>query len=296
VEAHQGDLDSLCDERVLAAPRPESGEDDVAVLVAMLRPVTADFELTLPAEPEILGSVRRALRSWAARCGATVKDTDSLAHAVSEAVSNVVEHAYGPAGGLLAVHARVADGRITVVVRDNGRWRPPRADDYGRGLALMHALVDKVDVVRSTDGTEVRLQLVLGSAATREIAVPPAARPPALETVEHVAHVRLSGDIDLANATALFHDVIAQVRNDSVGLILDLSEVEHLDSAGLRLLNRVAARLAPRRQSLCLVAPPESVAYRILHVGGFDRFGSIVATTAAAEATLRTADTPGEVR
>jgi anti-anti-sigma factor len=261
----------------------------------MLRPVTADFDLTLPAEPETLSSVRRSLRLWAARCGATVEQTDNLVHAVSEAASNVIEHAYGPTGGQLEVHARFDDDRISVVVRDFGRWRSPRDENHGRGIALMHNLVDTAKVALSPDGTEVRLQLLLSSVREPGVEVPLAARPPALETDEHVAVVRLTGDIDLANATAHFHDVIAQVRNDSVGLIIDLSDVEHLDSAGLRMLNRVASRLATRRQTLYLVAPPASIAYRILHAAGIERFGPIVETTALAESTLRATSAQGEV-
>ncbi|MFL6238583.1 MAG: SpoIIE family protein phosphatase [Actinomycetes bacterium] len=290
VEAHQGDLDALCDERVLAARRPQSGEDDVSVLVTMLLPVAEDFDLRLPADPELVGSVRRAVRSWAARCGASETEIDGLVHAVSEAVNNVVEHAYGPTGGPFELHARHANGRISVVVRDAGQWRAPRNnEDHGRGFALMQGLADTVDVVRSPEGTEVRLQVLLGAYRSSEAAAPGAPRPRAPDADDSVVVVRLDGDIDLANATTLFHDVIGQVRHDSIGLVMDLSEVEHLDSAGLRLLFRVAQRLATHRQSFCVVAPPGSVAYRVLHVSGFDRFGRIGSTAADAEATVRAA-------
>jgi anti-sigma regulatory factor (Ser/Thr protein kinase) len=43
-------------------------------------------------------------------------------------------------------------------VRDYGSWRPERGDERGRGLVLMRALMDTVEVTPSAEGTTVRLR------------------------------------------------------------------------------------------------------------------------------------------
>ncbi|MFN2626937.1 MAG: anti-sigma factor antagonist, partial [Mycobacteriales bacterium] len=296
VEGHQGDLDALCDNWVLAAPRPESGDDDVAVLATMLLPVTTDLDLVLPAEPEIVASVRRALRSWAARWGATAQETDDLVAAVGEAANNVVEHAYGPEGGVLELRGAYDDGRISLLVRDHGQWRPPREVGQGRGLQLMRDLVDEVDLARAPEGTEVRLSYRLGRTVPRArqpVDPSPAAQPSGRDEDDQVAIVRLSGEIDLATAFPLYHEVMAQVRHDSLGLVIVLTDVSHLDSAGLRLLYRIFERLAPRRQKLRLVASPGSAVSRILQLSGFDQYVPVSPTVASALLDMRATDYSG---
>jgi anti-sigma regulatory factor (Ser/Thr protein kinase) len=54
------------------------------------------------------------------------------------------------------------EGRqVEIEVRDYGSWRDPREGDHGRGLALMEALMDSVDVTPTPEGTTVRLRRTL---------------------------------------------------------------------------------------------------------------------------------------
>jgi anti-sigma regulatory factor (Ser/Thr protein kinase) len=46
-------------------------------------------------------------------------------------------------------------------VRDHGVWRSPREGDHGRGISLMRALMDTVDVLATPEGTTVRMQRTL---------------------------------------------------------------------------------------------------------------------------------------
>jgi anti-sigma regulatory factor (Ser/Thr protein kinase) len=46
-------------------------------------------------------------------------------------------------------------------VRDFGSWRAERAGDRGRGLSLMRALMDTVEVTPTPEGTTVRLRRTL---------------------------------------------------------------------------------------------------------------------------------------
>ena len=44
---------------------------------------------------------------------------------------------------------------------DHGQWRPPRGENRGRGLPLMHTLMDEVDVRQTDEGTSVTLTRTL---------------------------------------------------------------------------------------------------------------------------------------
>ncbi|QEC46342.1 ATP-binding protein [Baekduia soli] len=64
--------------------------------------------------------------------------TEGLAVAVSEALTNVVMHAYTDcsAPGDIELHAyRVPDDGLNITVCDDGRGVRPRADSPGLGLA-----------------------------------------------------------------------------------------------------------------------------------------------------------------
>jgi anti-sigma regulatory factor (Ser/Thr protein kinase) len=108
--------------------------------------------------------MRRLLGRWLSQAGATQADVEDLSLATSEACANAIEHAYGPAPGILELSAtREPSGVALVAIRDYGSWRPPRGQNRGRGLELMEGLTDSVEVVRSDDGTTVQLTRRLGS-------------------------------------------------------------------------------------------------------------------------------------
>ena len=50
-------------------------------------------------------------------------------------------------------------------MRDGGRWRAPRGTHRGRGLPLMRALMETVDVQHTDDGTVVVLERTLARKA-----------------------------------------------------------------------------------------------------------------------------------
>lgn len=107
-----------------------------------------------------LAEVRARLGVWARHAGLTGDTVDDLVLAASEALTNVVDHAYGGAEGDAWVHAgRNAIG-IVVTVRDGGRWRDPDPDPglRGRGLTMIDALADCMCVERRDRGTVVTMQ------------------------------------------------------------------------------------------------------------------------------------------
>jgi anti-anti-sigma factor len=80
-----------------------------------------------------------------------------------------------------------------------------------------------------------------------------------VETQGDVQVARVAGEVDISNATQLQSDISGIVRNDAAGLVLDLSNIHYLDSAGIRMLFELRKRLTGRRQSLRVVVPRESV-------------------------------------
>ncbi len=77
--------------------------------------------------------------------------------------------------------------------------------------------------------------------------------------------IHLRGEIDLSNADDLQTRIERLVGNCPV-VVVDLTEIHYIDSQGLRLLSRLATRLAADDATLALVAPPESVARDVLDI------------------------------
>jgi stage II sporulation protein AA (anti-sigma F factor antagonist) len=96
---------------------------------------------------------------------------------------------------------------------------------------------------------------------------------PGLEFNTQAAAVvaRMSGEIDLSNADELRRRVLEAVPNDAKGLVVDLSAVTFLDSAGIALLLDIAERLSYRLQRLRIVVPPTSLLRPVLNIVGLDQ-------------------------
>jgi anti-anti-sigma factor len=283
VEGHHGDLDSLLNDRVLRPPRPESTGDDVALLMVRLLPApTGDLQLLLPAEPESLAALRRSVDQWATASGASDEETYDLVVAVGEAVTNVIEHAYTSNEGQVEVEASTCQGLAQIVVRDRGRWRAPRPDEGGRGLLLMQGLVDDVDVASGPRGTEVRLSRRIGRSPNGFRPVPKPAATPTPESRGRVDVSELIDDVDLSNSAKLYRDLLDGMSHDAVGLVVDLSEVRHIDSTGIRMLHNLAGWLAQRRRELRVVVPDDSSVRRVLALSCFDTYLPLASTVDAA--------------
>jgi anti-sigma regulatory factor (Ser/Thr protein kinase) len=157
--------EGLC-EQVLRALVPEAGSDDDVALVALQNErIPEQLDLQFPAQPDILAEVRRALRRWLHHRGAGEEDIGALTLAVGEACANAVEHAYSPMPAAFGVRSTEEEGTVTVIVRDAGRWRPPRGTNRGRGLTIMQAAMDSIDVRQTDEGTEVVMRRRLREAA-----------------------------------------------------------------------------------------------------------------------------------
>lgn len=103
----------------------------------------------------------------------------------------------------------------------------------------------------------------------------------------HALIARLSGEIDMSNAEEMGATVIGATPNEASGVVLDLSAVEYLDSAGIYVVFGMRASLQARGQSLILVIPPESPVYDALRLSGAERPGKIAETVDDAVSTIQ---------
>ncbi len=112
------------------------------------------------AAPATVVSFRRELTSWLKfRLDISDERRADIVLAADEALSNAAEFGYpsGRTGDItLEVVYSAADDRLGITVADNGTWREvdvkSRPVSRGRGLLLMEALADRVDIDRGVDG------------------------------------------------------------------------------------------------------------------------------------------------
>jgi anti-sigma regulatory factor (Ser/Thr protein kinase) len=112
--------------------------------------------------------LRAHLRMWLAEHEPAEDELLDILLAANEAFGNAITHSRQPRSIAVNVDATFDEGVVEVVVRDHGRWHESRhTGGAGLGLALMHALMDTVELHATRNGTTVRLRRKLGSHVTR---------------------------------------------------------------------------------------------------------------------------------
>jgi anti-sigma B factor antagonist len=89
---------------------------------------------------------------------------------------------------------------------------------------------------------------------------------------------RLTGELDMSNAEDIGSAVLDATPNDAVGVILDLSGVQYLDSAGIYVVFGMRSRLRARGQSLRINVPGGSPVDDALRLAGVQRHVEVVDT------------------
>jgi anti-sigma regulatory factor (Ser/Thr protein kinase) len=120
-------------------------------------PLGDALALTLEAEPMVLAGLRRSVGLWLSFHGVEEQERFDLTLAASEAAANAIEHASGAGEATLTVTCERESALVRISVRDNGRWRDSGPYGRGRGLAIMRALVDSLEIEREESGTTVVL-------------------------------------------------------------------------------------------------------------------------------------------
>ena len=105
----------------------------------------------------------------------------------------------------------------------------------------------------------------------------------------------LTGEIDLSNATEITDALLGSIPNEALGLVIDLSDVSYLDSAGVRMLAELDHRLGWRAQALRVVAPEASRSRRVLAIAGLERVLSLETSIDAARTSIEGSDQEPEL-
>lgn len=123
---------------------------------------------TIPAEPREVSRLRSEVISFAVEQGVSDPPIGDLKLAVSEAMTNVIVHAYDrddPGNVDVSVSIDLPGGEVTVIVADDGSGMNPRPDSPGMGLGLplIGNLVSSLQISTppSGRGTELRMRFVL---------------------------------------------------------------------------------------------------------------------------------------
>jgi anti-anti-sigma factor len=88
------------------------------------------------------------------------------------------------------------------------------------------------------------------------------------EIRDQVVVASVTGEVDLSNATPLCDAIGEATPNSAVGVVLDLSAVDYLDSAGIHLVYRLRENLQARGQKLMLAIPTGSPVQDSLRLAG----------------------------
>lgn len=106
---------------------------------------------------------------------------------------------------------------------------------------------------------------------------------------EDVLVARLKGDIDTSSASTMRDQVVRAAHNQLLGIVLDISAVDYIDSTGVRLLVDLGRQLGERAQQLRLVIEPTSPTFRLLQIVGIGAAAPICQTVDEAVAEVRQA-------
>lgn len=262
--------------------------DDVTALAAHWLPEpAAELDRELPAEAGTVRGMRRSFGDWLSQLDPLVQDRDALLLAVTEIITNAVEHAYPPGQpGRVELHASVSNaGELECRIIDHGTWRAPDPDNAWRGQGLMVAahLVSQMRVQHlpqdaaappGVRGTLVTLRHHLTRPAVlmaRSTADPaPRVDRPAFSVTAGAngpaARVTVAGPLDAATADRLAGQLLAACRGGTLPLTADLRQVTLLTSAGVRVLYQVKQQLNAHHQQLALITEPGSPTAAVLEL------------------------------
>jgi anti-anti-sigma factor len=82
--------------------------------------------------------------------------------------------------------------------------------------------------------------------------------------------ISISGEIDIDNAASVEEQVLGAIENQATAVLIDLTNMEYMDSSGLRILFTLAARLEVLQIELEVVTFAGSSPCRVLELAGFD--------------------------
>jgi anti-sigma regulatory factor (Ser/Thr protein kinase) len=134
---------------------------------------THSLDESYEADPESVGRARADLARFAAAAGASSMQVDDVRLAVSEAVTNAVQHGYRGSPGRVQIAAGATDRELWIIVCDSGSGMQLSTDrpGLGLGLGLIAQVSDHMTIVpRPAGGTELRMRFDLATDASGAMA------------------------------------------------------------------------------------------------------------------------------
>ncbi|ORW04569.1 SpoIIE family protein phosphatase [Mycobacterium kyorinense] len=268
-------IDRLCSQTLELLLRTTGYSDDVTLLAAQRRTPPAPLRMTVDANLEAARAVRARLRDWLSGIGADSEDTSDVVHAISEFVENAAQHAYPieTAGGIVVQAALDGHGNLRAWVTDHGQWKEQgdSARSGGRGLAVAEALVSEIRVTRGSDGTTAALthRLTRPARIVTDPRVSPVADKHGIDyefrtMVDDDGRIVVVGDVDSLTASKLGQQISLHSRGGTKPVVVDLSSVTHLGSAGVSTLADAHHQARRNTADCVLIAPPGSPAHHVL--------------------------------
>lgn len=140
--------------------------------VAPVDGAPVELHLTLPADWATPSVVRRHVREWLGTQRWPDSRVDELVLAISEAVSNSIEHGYGISTDDYGEHPDVVEvaghfeldadrfSQAVCTIRDRGRWLVPNIEPStrGHGIMMMRGCTDELVISHDDSGTTVLLR------------------------------------------------------------------------------------------------------------------------------------------
>ncbi|MFC7375714.1 SpoIIE family protein phosphatase [Brachybacterium sp. GCM10030268] len=280
VEDPESTAEQICREAIerFAGPGPDG---DIAVLAARRREeAIPPLRCDVVASAAGLSEVRTALADWLAQLGCSDADRQDVDVAAVELVTNAIEHAYRDrAAGTVSVEGTLeVDGVLTLVVGDHGQWQVPAAPGAagGRGLWIARTFTDALDIRHGQsdgdeDGTVVILHRRLRR-APRSSLRPERTRLDMPELRLRVdglpPTVTASGEVDTTNSQRFADHLDGACRGGLHPLTVDLTAVEFLARAGVRVLLEMRERLVAYGHELDLLASEDTPVQEVLDLAG----------------------------
>jgi serine phosphatase RsbU (regulator of sigma subunit)/anti-sigma regulatory factor (Ser/Thr protein kinase)/anti-anti-sigma regulatory factor len=279
-------VERACTQILEILVRATGHTDDITLLAAQRTTPIEPMHLRLDADLPAITTSRLAVHSWLRDHAVGHRDHSALQHAVSELVTNAVEHSNPDTveGTVTITGTLDPDGVARISVTDHGHWRErarPGNDefrrDHGIGLALTSQLVDHLDISRSPNGTTATVhhrlthparlltadQITHGLCSTHTRQDPP--EPTLIVDQPHApaSRIAIHGPLDATNSDHFAHELDRLTLGHTHPLTIDLTAVTHLASAAVAVLHRATTHQTTDT-ALRLYAPAGSPAHHIL--------------------------------
>jgi anti-anti-sigma factor len=109
-----------------------------------------------------------------------------------------------------------------------------------------------------------------------------------IEQKDDVVVARLSGELDISVAEPTGRKIADSLPSSALGVVVDMSALEFMDSSGVSMLFNLARRVGSHRPQLRVVAPAGRPVSRVLEIVEFGRAAPVDADVDSAVAEIAT--------